>query len=130
MPFKIFKLVIQEFLHSRNRAKCYRTVIQYKVPYQTALVCLRTDLIKINPNQIRELLCPEINKKKPTKPVSNVITANRRNYVCGSRKSNPNLFISYKSVRLDMTTNGFFLEHFKCLECTSLLVIDPHPELD
>lgn len=68
MPFKIFKLVIQEFLYSRNRAKCYRTVIQYKVPYQTALVCLRTDLIKINPNKIREMLCPEINKKNPRNP--------------------------------------------------------------
>lgn len=63
MPFNNFKLVIREFHHSRNRAKCYRTVIQYKVPYQTALVCLR-NFIKINRNIICEMLCPETNTKQ------------------------------------------------------------------
>lgn len=53
MPFKSFKLVILEFHHSRNRAKCYRTVMFAHLP----------DLIKINPNKIREMLCPETNKK-------------------------------------------------------------------
>lgn len=121
MPFKNFKLVIREFHHSRNRAKCYRTVMFAHLP----------DLIKINPNKIREMLCPETNKnKQTTKLVSNVITAKRRNHVCGSRKSNPNFCISYNSVRLDMTTNDIFPEHFKRLKCTSLLVVDPHPELD
>lgn len=54
MPFKNFKLVIREFHHSRNRAKCYRTVMFAHLP----------DLIKINPNKIREMLCPETNKKQ------------------------------------------------------------------
>lgn len=127
MPLKFLKisyLRVSPFTKScKVLSNC--DTIQSSLSNRLRMFAHSPDLIKLNPNKIHEMLCPETTWIKKTNHETRAKRHNcqKKELCLWIKKIKPTFFlISYKSVRLDMTTNDFFSR--------SLLVVDPHPELD